>query len=180
MRPLARERTGRRADRTLHDAAVRPVRVAILIGALTTYSPVASAQSDLGGGMREATGTSSAAPSLALAYDPFDTGTDLGTPLWLQLPQVPFMVDQGKAEGSLASAFDPRPLGPPQTLEAPPAAQVRQARSLLDPSPMGPLARVEAERPDIALETPETTAGIQTAIPHPEETGSVVILRRRY
>jgi hypothetical protein len=118
-----------------------------------------------------------------LSYDLFDTGMGIGRPLWLRLPQVPFLEDEPReAEPTLGFAFDPDPLGPPQTLR--PIQQA--ARSLLDPSPFGPLAGlfgppagVVPAAPAVAMGPPAPAEPARADVPQPENTGSVV-LKRRY
>jgi hypothetical protein len=111
---------------------------------------------------------------MRLSFDRFDTGLNAG-PLWPRLPDVPFLNPRRETESPISFAFDPDPLGPPQPLRP-----LQQARSLLDPAPMGPLADLQERTPAVAMGSPQVPESPVEGAPQPEETGSVVILRRRY
>jgi hypothetical protein len=125
---------------------------------------------------------------LRLSYDAFDTAPDLGRPVWLGLPEFPFLPGQQSADPSLALVFDPQPLGPPQHLRP-----TMLAQSPFDPEPLGPPALMRVETTAVASGTPApppeppvTTGSIRPVLPPAEGSSgesdleSEVVLRRRY
>ncbi len=173
MRPVQLGRMQYVADLTLRGIPCF-IQATLLSGALILSALDAQAQSFDATDVPDPAEVSNA-PSLELSFDLFDTRADVGRPLWMRLPQVPFLREEREVEPAPTLALDPNPIGPSQTLRP-----VQQARSLFDPEPMGPLERLQGQQPTIAMTPPQDIASPETIVPYPEETGSVVILRRRY